>query len=96
MMILTISQSSALPPPPSSTETATFNQILKPVWQVYNFVKYLATALATLFLLFSGIMYVTSGDDIMKRENAKHAIGYIILGLIVILGAPYLVQLFTT
>ena len=95
MMILMMYSTNALPPQPSSIDTANFNQILQPVWQVYNFVKYLATALAMLFLVFTGITYVTSGDDVMKRENAKHTIGYIIFGVIIILGAPYIIQIFT-
>ena len=84
----------ALPPPPTSADTASFNQILQPVWQVYNLVRYISTAIATIFLLVAGITYMTSGNDIMKRENAKHMIAYIVVGMIVILGAPYIVQVF--
>ncbi|MBI4141202.1 DUF1624 domain-containing protein [Candidatus Woesearchaeota archaeon] len=91
-----ISQTNALPPSPSGTDLATFNQILQPVWQVYNFVKYLATALATIFLVIAGITYMTSGNDVSKRESAKYIMSYTVLGMIVVIGAPYIVQIFTS
>lgn len=94
LMTMIINSANALPPQPSSADKATFNQILQPVWQVYNFIKYLATAVATIFLLIAGITYMTSGNDVMKRENAKHMIAYIVVGMIVIIGAPYVVQVF--
>lgn len=95
MMLVTIYSASAAAVPPSGTgDTAAFDQILQPVWKVYNFVKYVATAIAALFLVFAGIMYMMSGNDVMKRENAKHTIAYVVVGLIVIWAAPFVVQLF--
>ncbi len=94
MLLTTIYAASAAAMPPSSADTATFDQILQPVWKVYNFVKYVATAIAMIFLVFAGITYMTSGSDMMKRENTKHMIGYIVVGLIIIWAAPYVVQLF--
>jgi len=95
MLMTTIySASAAAVPPPSSGDTSTFDQILQPVWKVYNFVKYIATAIAAIFLVFAGITYMMSGSDVMKRENAKHTIAYVIVGLIVIWAAPFVVQLF--
>lgn len=82
-------------PPSGSIDTGTFDQILQPVWTVYSFVKYIATAVAAIFLVFAGITYMTSGSDVMKRENAKHMITYVVVGLIVIWAAPFIVQLFT-
>ena len=98
MFMLTIYSASAqsATPPSGTTDTATFDQILQPVWKVYSFVKYIATAIAAIFLVFAGIMYMTSGSDMMKRENAKHMIAYVIVGLIVIWAAPFVVQLFAT
>ena len=86
----------ASPPSPSSSDIAAFNNILEPVWKVYNLVKYVATAIAALFLLFAGITYMASGADMMKRENAKHTIAYVVLGLIVIWATPIVVQVFTS
>jgi type IV secretory pathway VirB2 component (pilin) len=98
MLMTTIYSASAQSamPPSSSGDTATFDQILQPVWKVYNFVKYIATAIAAIFLVFAGITYMTSGNDMMKRENAKHMIAYVIVGLIVIWAAPFIVQLFAS
>jgi len=98
MLMMTISSASAVSavPPSSSGDISTFDQILQPVWKVYNFVKYIATAIAALFLVFAGIMYMTSGSDPMKRDNAKHTIGYVVLGLIIIWAAPFAVQLFAS
>ena len=95
MLMTTIySASAAAIPPSGSADIGTFDQILQPVWKVYNFVKYIATAIATIFLVFAGIMYMMSGSDVTKRENAKHTISYVVLGLIVIWAAPFVVQLF--
>ncbi len=81
-------------PPSGPVDTATFDQILQPVWMVYSFVKYIATAIAALFLVFAGIKFMMSGNDMMQRENAKNMIGYIVVGLVVIWAAPFAVQLF--
>jgi len=93
MTIFSVSAQSAVPPS-NSGDTAAFDQILEPVWKVYSFVKYIATAIAALFLVFAGITYMMSGTDVMKRENAKHMIAYVVIGLIVIWAAPFIVQLF--
>jgi len=76
----------------SSTDKATFDQILTPVMKIYNLVKYSATVLAVLVLLFAGISYMTAGDDPKKRESAKNMAMYVIIGLIVIWAAPLVVN----
>jgi len=74
-------------------QKAQFDQILQPVTKIYNFVKYIATAVAAIFLLYAGITYMTSGGDPKKRDTAKNIAAYVILGLIVIWAAPLLVNL---
>lgn len=76
----------------SSEDKATFDQILEPVLKIYNLVKYIATAIATLVLLISGIGYMVSGSDPKKRENAKSMGMYVILGLVIVWGAPLVVN----
>jgi len=83
-------------PPSGTVDTAAFDQILQPVWMIYNFVKYIATAIAAIFMVFAGIKFMTSGNDMMQRENAKSMIGYVVIGLIVIWAAPLVVQLFAS
>ena len=98
LMLMTIATqmvSAVSVPSTSGSDQQVFDQILAPIWKVYNLVKYIATAVAALFIVFAGIMYMTAGNDLMKRENAKHMISYVVLGLIVIWAAPLIVQLFT-
>ncbi len=95
-MTITSASAASATPPSDSGDTGTFDKILEPVWKVYNFVKYIATAIAALFLVFAGIMYMTSGNDPTQRDNAKHTIGYVVLGLVIIWAAPFAVQLFAS
>lgn len=78
---------------PSSQDQATFDQILQPVMKIYNLVKYFASALAGIALLFAGASYMTSGQDPKKRENSKSMAMYVVIGLVVIWAAPLLVGL---
>lgn len=79
----------------TSQDQATFDQILQPVMKVYNLVKYSATVIAVLVLLFAGITYITSGNDPSKREQAKNMAMYVVIGLIVIWAAPLIVKFIT-
>ena len=78
---------------PNAQDQATFDQILSPVMKIYNLVKYIASALAGIALLFSGITYMTSGSDPKKRDNAKGMTMYVLIGLTVIWAAPFVVSL---
>jgi len=78
---------------PSSQDQATFDQILQPIMKIYNLVKYFASALAGIALLFAGTSYMTAGQDPKKRENSKTMAMYVVIGLVVIWAAPLLVSL---
>lgn len=78
--------------PISSEDQQTFDQILQPVMKIYNFIKYAATVLAVMFIVFAGITFITSGNDQAKREQAKAMGTYIVIGLIVIWVAPLIVN----
>lgn len=78
--------------PISEEDQATFDQILEPVMKIYNLVKYVATFIAALFLLFVGLTYIMSGSDPRKRDNAKAMAMYVIVGLVIIWAAPLVVQ----
>ncbi len=73
-------------------DTATFNEILKPVLKITNFVKYAATILALLYLIFAGVNFVISGGNAANRENSKSMIAFIIIGLAVIWAAPLIIN----
>jgi len=70
-----------------------FQQILQPLTTIYNLIKYAATIIAGLVMLFAGITYISSGSDPGKREKAKNMVMYVIIGLIVIWAAPFVVDL---
>lgn len=76
----------------SAEDEATFDSILEPVMNVYNFVKYVATAIAALVLVGAGIVFMLSGSDPRKRDQAKNMIMYVIFGLIIIWIAPLIVE----
>ena len=80
------------PTTPTAEEKATFDQMLEPVMKIYNLVKYTATVLAALVLLFAGVSYMSSGSDPKKRETSKSMAMYVIIGLIVIWAAPLIVN----
>ncbi len=97
VLMLTVTVTSALAqamPPSDFGDTSTFDKILEPVWKIYSFIKYIATAVAAIFLVIAGIIYMTAGNDLMKRDSAKHTITYVVVGLVVIWAAPFVVQLF--
>ena len=77
----------------SASDTAIYDEILKPIQTIYDLVKYSVTIIAGLVLLFAGIMYITSGSDPGKREKAKNMVMYVIIGLAVIWAAPFIVNL---
>ena len=77
----------------SDEDKAQFNEILKPVHKIYNFVKYIASVIGALMLVFAGITYMTSGGDPKKRDQAKSMATYVIIGLLIIWAAPLIINL---
>ena len=76
----------------SDEDKDAFDEILEPVMKIYNLVKYAATILAVVVLLFAGVNYMISGSNPGKRENAKNMVAYVVIGLIVIWAAPLVVN----
>ncbi|MCX6741661.1 MAG: pilin [Candidatus Pacearchaeota archaeon] len=76
----------------SGNETQ-YQQILQPVQNVYDFVKYAVTIIAGLLLIFAGYTFITSGNDPKKKEEAKNMVMYVIIGLAIIWAAPLIVKL---
>ena len=77
----------------SPEDKAKFDAILEPVLKIYNFVKYVASIVAVIFLLYAGISYMTSGADPKKRDQSKNIATYVIIGLLIIWAAPMIVEL---
>jgi len=78
----------------SQEDKSKFDEILKPIFKIYNFIKYISTIVAAVFLLYAGIAYMTSGSDPKKRDQAKNIGGYVIIGLIIIWATPMIISLF--
>ena len=77
----------------AASSEADFEEILSPLTTIYNLVKYAATIIAGLVMLFAGITYIASGSYPGKREKAKNMVMYVVVGLIVIWAAPFVVDL---
>ena len=79
--------------PISAEDKAKFDEILTPVTKIYNLIKYGASLVAVIALLFAGISYMFSGNDIRKRDTSKNMAAYVFIGLVVIWAAPFVVNL---
>lgn len=77
---------------PSAEDQATFDEILAPVMKVYQFIKYAATIIGVLMLVFAGISFATSGGDNAQKERAKNTAAGVVIGLILIWVAPLIVE----
>ena len=73
-------------------EQQQFDQILSPVMKIYSFVKYAATVIGVLMLVFSGITFITAGGEIAQKERAKNMAMGVVIGLVVIWVAPMVVN----
>jgi hypothetical protein len=76
----------------STEDEEAFDAILEPVMSIYNFIKYIATAVAALVLVGAGILFMMSGSDASKREQAKSMVTYVVIGLVIIWIAPLMVE----
>jgi hypothetical protein len=76
-----------------SAQSSDFGEILAPLQTIYDLVKYAATVIAGLVMLFAGITYIANGADPGKREKAKSMVTYVFVGLMVIWAGPFIVDL---
>jgi uncharacterized membrane protein len=80
----------------SEEDQDAFDEILEPIMDIYNFIKYIATAIAAVVLVVAGLLFMMSGNDPSKREQSKSMVMYVVVGLVIIWIAPlivgYLVQ----
>ena len=73
-------------------EEEQFDDILAPVMKVYNFIKYAASIMGVLMLVFAGITFITAGGETGMKERAKNMAVGVVIGLIVIWVAPLVVK----
>ena len=91
--VLAVDQQAPINQQITQDEKDQFDAILAPVFKIYNFVKYIVTVVAVVFLLYAGISYMTSGNDPRTRDQAKNIVTYVVIGMLVIWAAPLLVNL---
>ena len=70
----------------------TFDQILAPLMNIYNFLKYASTIIGVLMFVYAGITFVTAGGEQAKKEKAKQIAMGVVIGLILIWVAPLVVR----
>jgi amino acid transporter len=61
--------------------------------KMIDFLLGFAALIAVLFIIYAGILYVTSSGNQDRVKNAKNALTYSIIGLVVIILSYFLVQL---
>ena len=54
-----------------------------------------AAAIAVLALVWVGVEFFASGNNVVKRQSVKDNLVYVVVGLLLIVLAPYIVALFT-
>ena len=69
--------------------------ILEPVNKIKDLVISLVSALAIIIIIFAGVKFMVSGENIQARENAKSMLTYSVIGLVVVWVAPLLVAFLT-
>ncbi|HEY4524636.1 MAG TPA: hypothetical protein VJK26_02060 [Patescibacteria group bacterium] len=62
--------------------TGTFEQI---VLSVINWILVLAGALAVIYLVYGGILYITAGGDAEKATKGRTALVNAIIGIVIII-----------
>ena len=63
---------------------------------IINALVPLAGVMAVIFIVWSGIRFLTSGGDPVKVEGAKKTLTYAVIGLVIILMAFVIIKIFST
>lgn len=69
--------------------TTSFNDLIIPI---LTWVLTLAAAIAVIYLVYGGILYITAGGDAEKATKGRTAVVNAIIGIVIILVATVLVQ----
>ena len=79
-----------------NSEVATLNCIGPLFENIIGALLSFAGAVALFFIIFSGFKYMTSGGDSKQLEGARKTLTYAIIGLVVILGSFFIINLVST
>ena len=75
--------------------TATLNGVMHYAWQIIHILMMWSQAVAVVYILLGAFFYITSGGDDAKAENGKKTITWAVIGMILVITADYLLQLYT-
>jgi type IV secretory pathway VirB2 component (pilin) len=62
----------------------------------FDWIFYIAIILAVLFIMWSGIQWMTSGGDVGRIQSAKRRLLYAIIGLVIVLMSFVIVRVVIT
>lgn len=77
-------------------DTTITNSINKIAGQVVNIISIIVGVIAVIFIIYGGFKYITSGGDSGKVSEAKNALIYAIIGLLVVAIAQAIVRFVLT
>ena len=73
-------------------DKAIFDGILEPFFKIYSLLRYIVFAAAGIAMLYAAFLFMGSGSDISKREKAKAVLVGTFIGLVLILGFPFIFE----
>ena len=79
----------------STDEVALLDEILEPIFTIYNALKYMATVIGVMVLVFAGVTLMTASEP-AKKDRAKNMVAGVVIGLTIIWVAPLIVELVFT
>lgn len=81
--------------PPVSIKDPNSTDVAGIIGKVIDWVLLLVGAITVLFIIYAGILYVTSSGNKERIEQAKQTLTYAVIGLVVIILAGVIVNLVT-
>jgi hypothetical protein len=79
----------------SDSDKTTFDKMFAPISKVYNLTKYFVSVIAIIYLSYASILFMISGSDTEKRNQAKTRATGVIIGLIAFWAIPLLIDFLT-
>ncbi|MBT4446952.1 hypothetical protein HOA92_07620 [archaeon] len=79
----------------STEEEALLDEIMDPIFTIYNALKYVATVIGVMVLVFAGVSLMTASEP-AKKDRAKNMLMGVVIGLTIIWTAPLIVELVFT
>jgi hypothetical protein len=79
----------------SEDEEDLLDEILEPIFTIYNALKYMATVVGVMVLVFAGVSLMTATEP-AKKDRAKNMFAGVVIGLTIIWVAPLIVELVFT